>query len=165
MNGNGMKLAESKLWVPSPSGQRILPPWLFEPAESESLNEHAGVALPAIGATATVLTFTVPDGRNGVINLIANVFIGGGFVEFGGLIVWRILIDDAAVRNYQNIVASFGSISNPSRISPIRIYERQVVTLQVENVAPGVIVAGQTIGGRLGGYYYSRALDESQEFF
>ncbi len=136
-------------------------PWLFEPPKSESFNFHSGIVIPAMGATATVVTFTVPEGRFGVINAIANMFVGGGFTDFSGDILWRILRNTLAagnptpIRNYNNIIASLGSVANPRFISPIRLRENDVIALTVTNVA--VVVAGQRIGGLLGGYFYPKA--------
>ncbi len=132
-----------------------LPEWLYEPASFESFDYVGYVAVPALGAEATVVTFTVPDGRNGIIKLIGNNFVGAGFVEGSGDILWRIEQDTAAVKNYNAIPASLGNPALPSRISGIRVFERQVVALIVRNVAiaaPG----GALSGGRLGGWFYPR---------
>ncbi len=141
-----------------------LPVTNFMPAEGEDFEFHAYVAIPVVGGNAVVVQFVVPEGRNGMIKRIANVFIGGGFQEGQGLIVWKLFQDfqggaGPIVPNFENIVASLGSVSNPSHIDGIRVKESQVVTLQVLNVAPGVVPAGQLIGGRLGGYFYPKDLD------
>ena len=117
---------------------------------------HGGILLPAIGATATVVSFTVPKGNNGFIRRIANVFVGGGFTDFSGNIVWQILLDqtkNVVAPGFDNIVASLGAVSNPSTIDGIHIFESQLVALVVKNVA--VVVSGQFIGGRLGGSFHS----------
>ncbi|MGH8135061.1 MAG: hypothetical protein ACRER4_01840, partial [Steroidobacteraceae bacterium] len=140
-----------------------LPVVNFMPPEGESFEFHGYVALPAIAATAVVFSFQVPIGRNGMIKRIANVFVGGGFQEGQGNVFWQIMADlkDASfgagannlvAPNYDNIVASLGSVAAPSEIDGIRIREGQVVALVVRNVA--IIVAGQLVGGRLGGYFY-----------
>jgi hypothetical protein len=135
----------------------VLPVTNFMPPGGESFEFTGGVTIPAIGATAVVVQFTVPNGRNGMIKRIANVFIGGGFTDFSGFVVWQIVQDanqtgPPIVPNYDNITASLGSASNPSPIDGIRIKETQLVQLIVKNVS--VVVSGQTIGGRLGGYFY-----------
>lgn len=136
------------------------PPWLAMPASGVPFNEDNYIALPAIGAEANVIQFVVPDGMNGVIDQLGNNFVGGGWVEGSGNVVWRIEADGVAIRNHQNIVASLGNPAMPSRTAPIRIHEGQVITLVVRNVA--VVVAGQLSGGRLSGYFYSKA-DEAEE--
>lgn len=135
----------------------ILPVTNFMPPGGESFEFAAGVTIPAIGATANVVSFTVPNGRNGMIKRIANVFIGGGFTDFSGFIIWQLVQDQLQtgppiVPNYDNIVASLGSVNNPSNIDGIRVKENQLVALTVKNVS--VVTSGQLIGGRLGGYFY-----------
>lgn len=143
----------------------ISAPWVIEPPDAESFHVPGGVGIPAISPTAftTVVSITVPPGRNGVLNKIANVYIGGGFTDFSGVVVWRIVRNPgttivAAERNYENITASLGSASNPGRIAGIRVFENDIVALQVRN--DSVAVAGQLIGGLLGGWFYPRTWDD-----
>jgi hypothetical protein len=136
------------------------PIWIDPPTSWENIDQSAYVALPAVGASAVVLQFTVPTGRNGVINGIANNFVGGGWTEGTGAIVWKILVNGAAppgASSYNLIVDSLGAIPAPTRISGFRIMENQVVSIQVVNVA--VIVAGQLVGGRLLGHLYPKDLE------
>lgn len=129
------------------------PPWLAMPASGIPYNEVNYVPLPAIGAEANVIRFVVPDGMNGVIKWIGNNFVGGGWVEGSGNVVWRIEADGMAIRNHENIISSLGNPSAPTETAPIRIHEGQVITLVVRNV--NVAVAGQQSGGRLSGWFYS----------
>lgn len=115
----------------------------------------AGVTIPAIGATATVVSFTVPRGRNGYIRRIANVFVGGGFVDFSGGLIWQILLDqtkNVVAPGFDNIVASLGAVSNPTMVDGIHVMENNLVALIVKNIS--VVVSGQEIGGRLGGSFH-----------
>jgi hypothetical protein len=143
-------------------------PYLVPPPDSESFHVAAGIALPAItvGVFSTVVRVVVPPGRNGVLNRIANQFVGGGFVDFSGAIVWQIVRNpgpglQTAERNYENIVASLGAVANPAQISPIRLYENDVIELVVNNNA--IVVGMQTIAGLLGGYFYPRSYDDQFE--
>lgn len=139
------------------------PLWIDPPDQWENVDLINYVALPAIGAQANVISFQVPLGRNGVIHKVANNFVGGGWVEGGGLVTWQILVDGApppGANSYDNILASLGSPANPVTIAGFRIYENQVLTLVVRNVAPGVVVAGQLSGGRLIGYLYPREMED-----
>jgi hypothetical protein len=129
------------------------PPLFGMPASGIPFNEVNYVLLPAIAAEANVLRFVVPDGHNGVIVWIGNNFVGGGWVEGSGQVLWRIEADGVAIRNHENIISSLGNPAAPSRTMPIRLHEGQVITLVVRNVA--VVVAGQMIGGRLSGCFYS----------
>lgn len=131
----------------------------YMPPEGREFRNHAYVAIPAQGANAVVVQFKVPRGFNGMINYIANVYVGGGFQEGQGLITWTLYQDfqnsgGVVAPGFRNIVASLGSVSNPSKLNGVKIKENQLVTLLVSNTNPGVVPAGQFIGGLLGGYYY-----------
>lgn len=137
------------------------PVWIDPPVQWENVDQLGYVALGAIAATVTIVSFTVPAGRNGIINKVANNFVGGGWVEGSGDIVWRILVDGTpppGATSYDSILGSLGSPANPVRISGFRIFENQVVTLVAFNNA--IVVAGQKVGGRLLGYLYPRELEE-----
>lgn len=129
-----------------------LPVHLFPSAASHSFDVAGNVALPAIGASAIVAQFAVDPGFNGIIKRFANVFIGGGFQDGQGGVVWQLLVNGVPVAWYDNILNSLGSVSAPSEVSSIRIKEGDIVTLQVTNVS--IAGAGQIVGGRLGGWFY-----------
>ena len=148
----------------SPSGRQLVqqPPWIVPPDQWENLDLINYIVLPAIGAQANVINFQVPLGRNGVIQKVANNFVGGGWVEGSGAVTWQILVDGApppGSSNYDLILASLGSPANPVGISGFRIYENQVLTLVVKNAT--VVVANQLSGGRLCGYLYPREMEET----
>jgi hypothetical protein len=143
-------------------------PYLVPPPDAESFHVAAGISLPAVtpATFTTVVEVRVPPGRNGVLNRIANQFVGGGFVDFSGAIVWQIVRNpgpglQTAERNYEKIIASLGSVANPAAISPIRIFENDVIQIVVNNNA--IVVGMQTIGGLLGGYFYPRSYDDQFE--
>jgi hypothetical protein len=145
----------------------ISAPWLLEPPDSESFHLAAGIAMPAISATvfSVIVQVTCPAGRNGVLNKIANVVEGGAFSDFSGDFVWQILRNpgnaiSAAERNYQNITASLGLTTAPTRISGIRIFENDVIQLVGRNNA---LPVGTFLGGVLGGYFYPRTWDDQFE--
>jgi len=147
--------------MPVAGKRNNLPIWLYPPINWENIDLANYVALPAIGATATVLTFTVPVGRNGVINKIGNNFVGAGWVEGSGDVIWRILVDGGTppgATSYDNILASLGSPANPVGISGFRIFENQTLTLVAFNNA--VVVASQKVGARLMGHMYPRDIEE-----
>jgi hypothetical protein len=129
-----------------------LPAHLFMPPDGVSFDVATYIALPAVGATSAIVSFVVPDGFHGVINRLSNVYVGTGFVEGSGRIVWQILSNGAVVRNYDNIVASLGAVAQPSSITGILIKEGQLITLQLQNVS--LAVGGAQTGGRLGGWFY-----------
>ena len=139
------------------------PLWIDPPDQWENLDQVNYVALPAIGTEANVISFQVPLGRNGVIQKVANNFVGGGWTEGSGAVLWRIQVDGApppGASSYDSILASLGSPANPVQIAGFRIYENQVLTLVVRNVS--IVVAGQLSGGRLCGYLYPRDMESEQ---
>jgi hypothetical protein len=135
---------------------------LFPPVNWENLDLANYVNLPAIGAQAVILDFVIPIGRNGIINGIANNFVGGGWVEGSGLITWQVLVDKTpppGANSYNNILASLGSPANPVKIAGFRVFENQRLQLVVNNV--NVVLAGQMAGARLLGYLYPRELEDA----
>lgn len=133
-----------------------LPVQNFMAPSGKPFEFHGGVPLPAIGAQATVFSFQVPRGNNGFIRRIANVFVGGGFTDFSSAIIWQIFLDlpkGTVAPNFDNIIASMGSVSNPSQVDGIHIMELATVALVVKNIS--IAVAGQLVGGRLGGSFHS----------
>ena len=134
----------------------VLPPWIYPPAEFEPIETGPlYVSLPAIGATATIATITIPTGHNGIITGVGNNFVGAGWTEGTGSVTWQIARDNAPVDGYAVILGSLGSPASPTRLpSGFRVFENQVVAFTVKNVS--IVVAGQLIGARLMGWYYPK---------
>jgi hypothetical protein len=157
---------------PQPAdGGGALPLWIYPPINWENIDQIAYAALPAIGAEAVILTFQVPLGRNGIINKVACNFVGGGWVEGTGDVLWRILVDNGTppgANSYEAIPASLGNPAQPVGISGFRIFENQVVKVDIFNnpAGPngGVVLAGQLAGARLCGYLYPRELEDPDIF-
>lgn len=146
---------------PSADAQPVeLPLRLFPPVNWENLDQLNYVGLGAIGADVIIIDYTVPIGRNGKITKVANNFVGGGFQEGQGNIIWRILVDGApppGATSYNNILGSLGSPASPTEIPGFRIFENQRITVIAHNVA--IALAGQLVGARLVGYLYPRELE------
>jgi hypothetical protein len=149
------------------STRLISAPWLIEPPDSESFHLAAGIVIPAVdGFFHTVVSIQCPPGRNGVLKEIANVVVGGAWSDFSGDAIWQIVRNPDggnnsggfAERNYQDIRASLGLISSPTKISGIRIYENDVIAFVMKNVA--LPIAGEEVGALLGGYFYPRTWDD-----
>lgn len=143
-----------------------LPPWVFPPVNSIAFDAAGDIGLPAIGVEAAIFSFQVPRGFNGVIKSIANVFIGGGFTDGSGAIVWRVLQNNQAIRGKENVINSLGSVANPSLVGGggfIRILENDLIAMDVLNVS--VVPGGQIVGGRLSGWFYPKDLDPSDIWF
>lgn len=137
----------------------IQPPWIRIPASGASYTKDhiensapAQVLLPAVGFSVVVVQFTVPPRRNGVIQWIANEFIGGAAWQGTGSLVWQILADGVPIQNYESIVSSYGTSAAPGVRAPILISESQLIQLVLNNVA--VVPAGQVLTGLLSGWFY-----------
>lgn len=137
-----------------------LPVPYARPNDGQSFDFGGSIVIPAISATvfSVVFSFTVPQKKNGIIDRLANVIVGGSFQDFSGDIVWQIALNlknpsqPLIAPNYNDITASFGAIAFPSEIAGIPVKEGQLVALLVRNNA--ILPAGQLIGGRFGGFFY-----------
>lgn len=135
-------------------------PWIDEPAGSIPFDEQNGVLLPqppGAAAIATVLEYQVPEGFDGVIKFVNNNLNFGGFVEYSGDIIWRLLIDDRPFKNFEAVLGQKGSVAQSRPISPIRLYSKQKVKWVVEHPANAAL-AGQTICGFAGYIYPSKGV-------
>lgn len=140
----------------------VLPVHLYMPAEGVAFDQIGYITLPAVGATATILSFVVPDGFHGVIQRIGNVYVGGGFTEGSQppQLQWAITSNGEPVRGYDAIPASLGSTANPSAVAGILIKEGTLIVLQITNNS--LVVSSAFSGGRLGGYFYPTSLEPEQ---
>jgi hypothetical protein len=113
----------------------------------------AQILLPAIGAAQVVVSFTCPRRQNGEIEFVANQFVGGGWTEGTGAIIWQILIDGIPVQGYDAILGSLGTTASPGWLGKgaIQFSENQLVQLRVTNVS--IAVAGQILLGLLRGHF------------
>lgn len=93
------------------------------PPTSDSLQMKAGdrpwqansapAAYPAAGASASLLTYTVPPGSVLVVTGISIVNIGGAVVDFQGAIVFHVLRNSAGAVGFENLYGQVGTLSNP----------------------------------------------------
>jgi len=144
-----------------------LPANIYCPPDGVAFDPNAYIALPAIGATATVVSLTVDDGFLAALRVLGNVFVGAGWTEGSGALVWQLLDNGAVVRNYDNILSSLGSVQMPQPIGGgggILVEEGHQLVLQVTNVS--LAVGGALVGGRLGGWFIPkwRMPDEAATF-
>lgn len=131
------------------------PAHLWMPPDGIPFDYTAYIATPAVGVISAVVSFTVPEGFHGVIKKVGNVYIGAGFVEGSGSLIWQILQNAGVVRNYDNMLASLGTVTAPGELAgSILVYEQQLVVLQVNNVS--LVAGGTQVGGRLGGWFFPK---------
>ncbi len=113
-------------------------------------------AFPAAGAgQETILSFVVPPGQGCLIRWLAFVYIGGGFIDGSGNVIWRVLVNGAAVQGYESTQTQVGTLSIPSD-TQIIAYEGDTVevTVEVPAAAPAPPPAGTTTACRLKGWFF-----------
>lgn len=136
----------------APGTSVVLPIWCFPGVDSEAFDFVKYIALPGVGAQGIIVSFVVPDGYNGIIKHLGNVYIGSGFTEGSGSLQWQLLDNNVPVANYENIPASLGATAAPSEVYSIRIKQGELIQLVVNNIS--LVVGGTFSGGRIGGWFY-----------
>jgi hypothetical protein len=143
------------------STQNVLPqspsitikrPWLEPPEGYSSFDSQQGGALPIVGGLLTLVMLTVDPGWDGVINFLSCNFVGGGFQDFSGSIVWSLYRNSSPIRNYNNITAQKGTVQQQRQISPIRIYSGDVITFQITH--PNNVALNGNVVCSITGYTY-----------
>jgi hypothetical protein len=137
---------------------RSLPPWLWATASSRNLIQSAAIAIPAItvGVFTPIVNFIIDAGKNGVLKWFANQYVGGGFTDGSGALIWRLTIDNVPVPGFENIIVSLGTNQIPREIAPVLLPAQKRVQLSVTNVS--IVPSGQIIEGGVAGWLYP--LDE-----
>ncbi|HEV3041873.1 MAG TPA: twin-arginine translocation signal domain-containing protein [Candidatus Angelobacter sp.] len=111
--------------------------------------------LPAAGAPAiTILTYTVPQGFNAVINFLAIFYNAGGIVNGSGNIIWRVLLNDTGYKGMNNLQSQYGTDAMPLP-TYISLVENDTIKVTVEVAAGVVVPPGATTGARFHGYEYA----------
>ena len=113
----------------------------------------AQILLPAIGVAQVVVSFTCPRRYNGEIEFVANQYVGAGWTEGSGSVIWQVLIDGVPVQGYDSILGALGSTASPGWLGKgaIRFSENQLIQLRLTNVS--IVPAGQILLGLLRGHF------------
>jgi hypothetical protein len=88
-------------------------PWVVMPPQGRRFQYINTIPRPPVGVETEVLKFRVALGWNGVIRGVVNNFIGAGFKEGSGDLVWRIQLNLRYARDYGNIKTSLGDLTGP----------------------------------------------------
>jgi hypothetical protein len=139
-------------------------PWLYPTADFLNLDKAGAVALPAIGSSATILSFKLPNGRNGKITQLGIDFVtNGGAVFNQGVIPFQLAFQIAtdakgySFQDYESFFFSPGAVSAPTPINGLMIKEGQTIFVKVTNNS--IVVTTQFLAARLLGYTYSKNLE------
>lgn len=133
-------------------------PWLamadgaqpFDPAISINVPVPSGTPLVWVD----VINFIVPNGFDAVIQRYANNYNGGGWIQGSGQLVWRMLRNGQAIRNYDNILISFGFGGVGGTTNGIRLTSGDMFEFQVANNS--LAGAVNQITCYVGGYFYPK---------
>jgi hypothetical protein len=140
-------------------------PWIWPTADFREFHKYGSVALPAIGATATVVTFVVPNGRNGRISgLGMDVQANGGAAYAQDVLpaelTFAILVNNQpAFYDLASFTYLIGSVSFPFGLVGLMIKEAQTISLQVTNNA--LTVSTQFVAAHFTGYFYGKQYEPS----
>ena len=137
--------------------QSQFPAHLYPPAGAQSKNLANYIPVPAPGNKATIFAFKVPPSMRLVFDQIGNNFVGGGFTEGSGFLIWQIQDNDVPLEDFENIIGSLGNVALPTRMAPIIIEEGHTVSVVIINIVGSPILGGSgKVGATLRGWYYSR---------
>jgi hypothetical protein len=133
--------------------------WLEEPPGSVPFDEQGTIAIPPAsqGIDTAVLSFVVPQGYDGVIKWISNVVNSAAPPFMSGDMIWKILINGRAVRNFGNILQQKGTIAQGREISPIRIFSGDIVSYTASQTI-GSALTGETVCSLTGYYFPSKGV-------
>lgn len=126
-----------------------VPPWVRMPPQGKRFSKISSIALPDPDATDQLVTsFYVPQGYDGCIVSVVNMYTGNGFNEGSGDLTWRIRLNQRYVKDYGAIETTIGSLTTPYNINSgqIIIQSRQLVQYFVNR---SVGSAGNLDGGRI----------------
>jgi hypothetical protein len=152
-------------------------PWLLPTSDFLNLDKGPGngnatgpgsVALPAIGATAIILQFTVAQGRFGRVDSLGIDFVANGGVAFvpgvvPATLLFSITADTVtpgaggaagAFPDYGQFSFLPGTVIRPTPIAGLMLLEGQTITVTVTNVS--LAVTTQFVAARLKGYWYPK---------
>jgi hypothetical protein len=144
------------------AGVGNLLPWLYPTADFVNFDKYGAVALPAIGATATILTFKVDNGRMGKITQLGIDFVAnGGAAYTQGIVPAQLIFSIQAdgktsFRDYEQFQFLPGAVSAPTPINGLMLREQQTITVTVKNVS--IVVTTQFLSARVLGYTFSKKL-------
>lgn len=141
---------------PAATSRRV---WLDEPPGSIPFDEQGALALPpsaGFGVDVPVIDFFVPLGFDGVIKWVSNNVLPEAPLVANS-IIWRLLINGRAVKNFSNITTEKGTVFQGRQESPIRIFSGNHVQYVV-NVPTGSAITGQTVVSATGYYFPSKGI-------
>lgn len=151
-------------------------PWLYPTADFKNFDKGPGngdaagvgaVALPAIGASAVILQFKVPNGRCGKITQMGIDFVTSpspatpAIYLQGSLpapLTFNLTTNGKPFQDYGFFQFSPGAVSAPTPINGVMLFENNLIVLSVTNNTVVVTAGEQWLAARIMGYYFSKNL-------
>lgn len=123
-----------------------MPGGYMMPAEGREWYERVSIITPAINPAPgqVVLDFQCPTGYRGLLYGITNLYLGAGFVQGSGDLIWRLQIGNAWIRDMGEMLYMLGAVGQPFPLTDqylIAPGQRVRMYVQVVN-ASGAIQVG-----------------------
>jgi len=132
------------------------PPHMVMPSNAQPFQLIHTIPLPAAnGIDTTVLSFTVPQGFDGVITSITHGYTGTGFVNGSGDLTWRIRVGLRWARDLGNVTVQLGTLETPYQIyrGGILLKDSQRVRYIVNHSTSSSLSGGRIWCAAFGWYY------------
>lgn len=129
------------------------------PAASIPFRKVGAIPTPLPGPDSVVLDFQVPAGYDGLLTGCFNVYTGPGFLEGGGDIEWRILVNKVYAVQLGRILVTLGSQAAAYPIDggiQIQSGQRIRYLVNVPNLSGGILPINSQIVCGLEGLFYAR---------
>ena len=130
-------------------------PWLYPPPGFQSFDFSAAIATPAPSLETPALLFAVPIGWDGVIRRISCNFVGGGFQQGSGQLIWRIYNNSRVVQNYGDIRTERGTLAHGREIDGIVVRAGNRVQFTV-TCTDASLSGGTSVVCSAGGYFWPK---------
>ena len=140
------------------------PPWEVMPSNARKLEQGFALTAPdnfpnPYNGTDTLLgSFLVPEGWDGVITRFVPNFVGTGFTDFSGSILWRLKVANRFAPDLGNVNSTYGSLTagfSVPGINNIRLLSGQTVYCYASIPVGSPVTAG-TISAIVFGWYWPR---------
>jgi len=134
------------------------PPWLVMPTNAVPFQKFDSINLPPNdGVDRIVVSFTVPQGYDGVITSLVQTYTGSGFTDGSGDLFWRVRIGDRWAEDMGRMITRLGSLQSPYQIyrSGVRLKSMDRVLYLVNHSSSSSLSGGRIICGVFGWYYPS----------
>jgi hypothetical protein len=113
----------------------------------------------AASGDVQVLEFQVPTGYDGLISGLFHLYTGPGFMEGGGDLEWRILVNKTYALHLGQVLMSLGSRKGTYRIDggiPVQSGQRIQYIVNAPNLSGGILPINSQIVCGLEGLFYAR---------